>query len=214
MPDFTFEDTCGARVAGIDEVGRGPWAGPVVAGAVIFERNAVCTRVLCLLNDSKKMSAKARLLARDALLHEAAKEHLWFATAQASVAEVDTLNIHKATLLAMTRAVQALPIAPTHLLVDGLFVPPMGVPGTPLVKGDARSLSIAAAAILAKVERDLLMADLARDFPGYGWEKNAGYGTKAHQEGLAQKGVTPHHRRSFAPIAKLIEETRGSACAA
>lgn len=208
MPDFTFENIHGARVAGVDEVGRGPWAGPVVAGAVIFERGAVCTRVLSLLNDSKKMSLKARLLARDALLREAAKEHLWFAIAQASVEEVDTLNIHKATLLAMTRAVHALHVAPSFLLVDGLFVPPAGIQGAPLVKGDARSLSIAAAAILAKVERDSLMADLARDFPGYGWEKNAGYGTKAHQEGLAQRGVTPHHRRSFAPIAKLIGEER------
>ncbi|MCA0369737.1 MAG: ribonuclease HII [Proteobacteria bacterium] len=206
MPDFSFEDRHGAHVAGVDEVGRGPWAGPIVAGAVVFERGAVCPKALALLKDSKKMTARARLKARDALFQEAEREHLWFCLGEASVEEIDALNIHQATLLAMARAVEGLARAPSYLLVDGLFVPKGSVPGQPLVKGDDKSLSIAAAAILAKVARDALMADLASAFPGYGWEKNAGYGTKAHQEGLALHGVTPHHRRSFAPIAKLISQ--------
>lgn len=186
----------GARfVVGLDEVGRGPWAGPVVACAARLRGPAPDG-----LNDSKKLNAAKR----------AALEPLLMAICdvgfgEATVEEIDRLNIRQATHLAMQRAVADLPQAPDHLLIDGNDRPAwVDVPFELIVGGDGRCPSIAAASVLAKVRRDCGMEALAQQHPGYGWETNAGYGTKAHQMALAKHGVTPHHRRSFAPIRKML----------
>jgi len=199
MPDFSMEISLGRQVAGIDEAGRGPWAGPVVAAAVVLDRSTFPQDLAAQIDDSKKL----RKPVRDLLFQHigAIAPH---AIAQASVEEIDRLNILQASMLAMRRAFENLPEAPACALVDGNCDPRLGVPTRCLVGGDGHSLSIAAASILAKVARDRIMTGLARRFPGYGWDTNAGYGTKEHQRGLAELGVTPHHRRSFAPIAKLL----------
>jgi ribonuclease HII len=204
MPDFFWEEASPWPVAGVDEVGRGPWAGPVLACAVVMDRQKTSHSLLDLLRDSKKLTKLRREKAYHALMLAARAQQVFYAFGWASPLEIDTLNIHKATLLAMTRAVEGLNPAPASLLVDGLFVPPCNVPGKALIKGDDVSYSIAAASILAKITRDQHMADLALEHPGYAWEKNAGYGTKLHQEGLARLGVTSHHRKSFAPIGTLL----------
>ncbi|MCW1918996.1 ribonuclease HII [Rhodobacter sp. KR11] len=195
-PDFSFETEARAsgflRVAGVDEVGRGPLAGPVTAAAVILDP----MRIPEGLRDSKTIS-KAALPRIAAQIHALAEVRI----AHASVEEIDQLNILQAALLAMRRAVDAL--GADHVLVDGKFVP-KGLSGLALVKGDARSLSIAAASIVAKVERDRIMVDLAQQYPGYGWEKNAGYPSPAHKRALLDLGVTPFHRRSFAPVHKML----------
>lgn len=200
MPDFSIEASLGGDVAGIDEAGRGPWAGPVVAAAVILDRAKLPPDLAAELDDSKKLSKAVR---ERLFSHIEAKAT--YGIGQASVDEIDALNILQASMLAMRRAFENLPRKPQYAIVDGNRDPGLGVPTRCIVGGDASSLSIAAASILAKVTRDRIMADLAREFPGYGWEKNAGYGTKQHQQGLVEKGVTPHHRRSFAPIAKLLK---------
>jgi ribonuclease HII len=203
MPDFALEDSAlaeigpGALIAGVDEVGRGPWAGPVVAAAVILKREYVPDG----LDDSKALS-KAR---REALF-EAIQEHAIIGYGSASVEEIDDINILQASLLAMTRAVEALGVAPHIALIDGNRAPRLACPARPVVKGDSRSLSIAAASIIAKVTRDRLMADLACEHPAYGWERNAGYGTREHQEALRLVGICPHHRKSFAPIRELMTQ--------
>jgi ribonuclease HII len=190
---FDFEDLHRGPVAGVDEAGRGPWAGPVVAAAVILDRHNFPAG----LNDSKQLSEAARSRLFEALL---AQRH---GIGIASVEEIDTLNIHWATMLAMERAVAALGVAPSHVLVDGNRLPRWSHAATAIIKGDGRSLSIAAASIIAKVTRDRLMVALDAEFPGYGWADNKGYGTPAHQRGLATHGITPHHRKSFAPIRAL-----------
>jgi ribonuclease HII len=196
MPDFTFEDECGAApVAGIDEAGRGPWAGPVVAAAVVLDRD----RVPPGLADSKTLSAAAR-----ARLHAAIRHCAAVGIGMATVEEIDRLNIREATFLAMARALEALPVRPAFALVDGNGMPRLSCPAQCVVKGDARSLSIAAASIIAKVERDRLMDELGADHPGYGWERNRGYGTAEHAAALASLGITPHHRRSFRPIHNIL----------
>lgn len=198
MPDFSFELAAPATpVCGIDEAGRGPWAGPVVAGAVILD----VSRIPDGLNDSKKLSARRR----DALFAALQDHHVGLGIA--TVEEIDRLNILQATYLAMRRAVAALPITPSYALIDGNRKPD-GLPcaGETIVKGDSRSLSIAAASIIAKVSRDRMMTALAAEWPGYGWERNAGYGVAAHAEALRNLGVTPHHRRSFKPIHKMLCE--------
>jgi len=204
LPDFTHETTAQARgflrIAGVDEVGRGPLAGIVTAAAVILDPAAIPQG----LRDSKVLSP-ARRAALAARLHACA--HV--AIAHASVEEIDALNILQASHLAMRRALAALPFPPDFALIDGNRLP-MGLPHSAeaLVKGDARCLSIAAASIVAKVARDAIMADLARDFPGYGWEANAGYPTRAHVAALNALGVSPHHRRSFKPVRNILcEET-------
>jgi ribonuclease HII len=203
MPDFALEDSAlaeigpDALIAGVDEVGRGPWAGPVVAAAVILKREYVPDG----LDDSKALS-KAR---REALF-EAIQEHAIIGYGSASVEEIDDINILQASLLAMTRAVEALGVAPHIALIDGNRAPRLACPARPVVKGDSRSLSIAAASIIAKVTRDRLMADLACEHPAYGWERNAGYGTREHQEALRLVGICPHHRKSFAPIRELMTQ--------
>lgn len=198
MPDLSLEAALGGVVAGIDEVGRGPLAGPVVAAAIIIDPATLPAELATHLDDSKKLSAKKREHL-DALI----RQHCRFAIAQASVAEIDRLNILKATFLAMARAVDGLGIVPDHALVDGNRPPPLPCPAHCVIGGDGKSLSIAAASIIAKVHRDRLMAALDLDFPGYGWAANAGYGTKAHMAALKRLGPTPHHRTSFAPVAQL-----------
>lgn len=182
-------------IAGIDEVGRGPWAGPVTACAVILDPNNIPDG----LNDSKVLTAKRREQLFDLIMDSAQ-----VSCVHVEVAEIDLINILQATFRAMERAVSHLPI-PNHILVDGNKLPPnLPSPATAVVKGDAKSVSIAAASIIAKVTRDRLMSDLSEAYPGYGWEKNAGYGTKMHQLGLLNHGVTPHHRRSFKPIHNIL----------
>lgn len=205
MPDFSFEDSFNGKIAGVDEAGRGPWAGPVVAGAVIILDRNLDPFLLNGLDDSKKLSAKKREQLYDALLEAEAKGQLKTGIGEASAEEIDQINILQATFLAMRRAVEALGIMPDYVLVDGNQTPrPFVCPVKIVVKGDARSYSIAAASIMAKVYRDRLMCRLAEEFPYYGFEKNAGYGTALHIAGLREHGITPQHRKSYRPIQEII----------
>ncbi len=195
-PNFEFEARSPKPVCGVDEVGRGPWAGPVTAAAVILDP----ANIPAGLNDSKKLS----MVRREVLFAEIMTSSV-VCVASASVQEIDRINILQATFLAMRRAIDGLAIKPEFALIDGNKIPPdLPCEARAIVKGDARSLSIAAASIIAKVTRDRLMCDLSATYPGYGWETNMGYGTKAHQAGLATLGVTPHHRVSFKPIHKML----------
>ena len=182
-------------IMGVDEVGRGPWAGPVTACAVILDPKNIPPG----LNDSKKLNVKQR-----AMLFEEIMNSSLVSCVHVDVGEIDKINILQATFRAMERSISKLPI-PDHILIDGNKLPPnLPSPATAIIKGDSKSASIAAASIIAKVTRDKLMSDLSVEYPGYGWEKNAGYGTKMHQSGLLNNGVTPHHRRSFKPIHKML----------
>lgn len=199
-PDYSFELAAQARgllrIAGTDEVGRGPLCGPVTAAAVILDP----ARIPAGLNDSKKLTAKRRA----ALVEEITASADW-CVAHASVEEIDSLNILRASHLAMCRAVAGLRTRPDHVLVDGNRLPQdLGVSAEAIVKGDGRSVSIAAASILAKEARDALMVDLAQQYPGYGWERNAGYPTQDHLQALLDLGVTPVHRRSFKPVHNIL----------
>jgi ribonuclease HII len=195
-PDFSHERALGGSVAGVDEVGRGPLAGPVTAAAVVLDPGAIPEG----LNDSKKVPQAKREALFDTL-HQVAQVSIGWA----DIDEIDALNIRGASLLAMRRAVEGLPHVPSHALIDGNAVPPdMPCPATTLIKGDARSLSIAAASIVAKVARDRVMVALAQQHPGYGWERNAGYGTAEHLAALRDLGVTPAHRRSFKPVHNIL----------
>jgi ribonuclease HII len=199
-PDYSFEAAASARgavrVVGVDEVGRGPLAGPVTAAAVWLDPRVIPDG----LNDSKKLGPDLRE-GLAALLVECADVSI----AHASVEEIAELNILRASHLAMRRAIAGLRVIPDHLLIDGNRMPDgLDLPGECVVRGDARVLSIAAASIVAKVARDRIMADLARSFPGYGWEQNAGYPTPAHKRALSDLGVSPHHRRGFAPVHKIL----------
>ncbi|KAF0675490.1 ribonuclease HII [Profundibacterium mesophilum] len=205
-PDFIRERALHhagrTRICGIDEVGRGPLAGPVVAAAVILDPAAIPDGI----RDSKRLT-RLRRRALAARIAECAEVGI----GSASVEEIDEINILQATLLAMRRAVAALPAPPDHALIDGNRHPGgLPCPADTLVRGDALSLSIAAASIAAKVWRDDLMAELAVKFPGYGWERNAGYGTLAHHGGLQLLGVTPHHRRSFRPVHNILYQGNSS----
>lgn len=204
-PDWSHEQQCGHRfVAGIDEAGRGPWAGPVVAAAVILDPATLPPGV----HDSKQIKAHKR----EALFEAIQSCALATGVGIAGVEEIDTLNILEATKLAMCRATEALAIAPQFALVDGNQLPRnLPCPAKAIIDGDALSLSIAAASIIAKVTRDRIMHTLAQQHPHYGWDRNAGYGTKQHQEALARYGVTAHHRRSFAPIRRLLEQSEQAA---
>ena len=199
MPDFDLEDAAGGVVAGIDEAGRGPWCGPVVAAAVILERHTLPDDLRHGLDDSKKLKP-----ARRELLFAALAAHARIGVGLSEAAEIDRVNILEATMLAMERAVTGLEVIPDVALVDGNRAPDLPCAARPVIKGDAKSLSIAAASIVAKVTRDRIMAELAQDFPGYGWERNSGYGTAEHQEALKRLGVTQHHRKSFKPIIKIL----------
>lgn len=198
-PDFSVETQLGGRVAGVDEVGRGPLAGPVTAAAVVLDPAAIPEG----LNDSKKLTARRRTALLEILLASSEVSLGW-----ASVEEIDALNIRNATFLAMSRALAGL--APVdHALVDGNALPPdLPCPATAIVKGDGKSLSIAAASIAAKVGRDAHMMALSRQYPGYGWEKNAGYPTADHRQALLDIGVTPHHRRSFKPVHNILYQAK------
>jgi ribonuclease HII len=204
MPDYALEAELSGVVCGIDEAGRGPWAGPVVAAACVIDISQLPHTLKTSLDDSKKLSAKKRKTLFAALEEEAGLGSLHFAAGEASVEEIDTINILRATLTAMTRAVEGLPVRPDHALVDGTILPDLPCPARAVPKGDGLSLSIAAASIVAKVTRDRFMAVLDQDYPGYGFAHNAGYGTAEHQAALARLGVTPHHRKSFAPIHKIL----------
>lgn len=181
------------HVAGVDEVGRGPLAGPVVAAAVILPEGCWIDGV----DDSKKLTHEKRL----ALYERIVTSCVCWGVGAASAAEIDRINIRRATALAMQRAIRRLSCPPAHLLVDGLPVPELGLDGqTAIVDGDAKVHSIAAASILAKVTRDRLMERLAARHPAYGWERNKGYGTPEHLEALNLHGPTRHHRQSFQPV--------------
>lgn len=204
-PDFAFEEEAGAPqviVCGVDEAGRGPLAGPVVAAAVILDPAHLPPG----LDDSKKLTAKKR-----EALYGLIRAQAQVGVGMASVEEIDRINILAASMLAMSRAVAALPSAPAHALIDGNRSPELACPATPVVKGDSRSLSIAAASIVAKVTRDRMMIEMAAEFPAYGFERHMGYGTKQHLDALENAGPCPHHRKSFAPVAALLTQDIESA---
>jgi ribonuclease HII len=210
MPSFDMERAAGGRVAGVDEVGRGPLAGPVLAAAVVFTRR-VPTKLARMIDDSKKLTAEQRLLAFNALLSYPDAQ---IAVGAASVDEIGRLNILHAAMLAMRRAVARLPAPPDLALIDGNRPPALPCPTRCVVGGDAVSLSIAAASIVAKVLRDRGMARLAVRFPGYGWEANAGYGTASHRAALRRLGPTPHHRRDFGTVRLLAAQVASDRLAA
>ncbi|MGI9371043.1 MAG: ribonuclease HII [Hyphomicrobiales bacterium] len=202
-PDYSLETLCCEKgfsaIAGVDEAGRGPWAGPVVAAAVILNQDAIPKG----LNDSKKLSEQRR-----EELFDVISETSHVGIGIADEAKIDDLNILHASLAAMTDAVDNLPKPADFALIDGNKLAQLPCPGQTIVKGDSRSLSIAAASIIAKVTRDQMMRDLAKIYPGYGFERHKGYGTAQHQSALAKLGPCPHHRKSFAPIAALLAPTR------
>lgn len=199
MPDFSLESEHGGRVAGLDEAGRGPLAGPVTAAAVVFLAPPPVA-LARLLDDSKKLTAARRDAAFAALLDAARDGLLQHAIAAASAAEIGRLNILRASQLAMQRALARLPSLPDLALVDGNQPPRLPCAVRAVVGGDAASFSIAAASILAKVIRDRAMARLDARWPGYGFAAHQGYPTAAHRAALAQLGPTPHHRRGFGPV--------------
>ncbi len=199
-PDFSLETELArsgcAWIVGVDEVGRGPLAGPVTAAAVRLNPDDLPQG----LQDSKRLGGAARELLFAQIMARAT-----VGIGHATPAEIDEINILQATYLAMHRAIAALPVPPDHLLIDGNRLPrdlPCGAQA--VVKGDGKVMSIAAASIIAKVTRDRIMADLDQRYPGYGWAENAGYPTKRHKNAIADLGPTPEHRRSFAPIRKIL----------
>ena len=193
MPDHSFEDAARAKgfalVCGVDEAGRGPLAGPVCAAAVILPPGCEIDG----LNDSKKLTEKKR----EALFPVIQQQALAWSVAYAEVEEIDSLNILQATFLAMRRAVEGLSLPADYALIDGNRLPPLAIPGETVVKGDSRSMSIAAASILAKVSRDHVMLDLDRQFPQYAFAQHKGYGTALHYEKIKEHGVSPVHRLTF-----------------
>ncbi|MCR8826825.1 ribonuclease HII [Pseudosulfitobacter koreensis] len=200
MPDYSFELEIGGCVAGVDEVGRGPLAGPVMAAAVVLDP----ADILEGLNDSKVLTAKRR-----AALYAELMSRAHVSLGIATVEEIDEHNILRASHLAMVRAIAGLPMCPDHVLIDGNMVPRgLNLPATTVIKGDGRSVSIAAASIVAKIRRDAVMVDLAQQHPGYGWETNMGYPSKSHKEALLRIGVTPHHRRSFKPVHNILYQDK------
>jgi ribonuclease HII len=200
MPDLKHEKRIGGRIAGVDEVGRGPLAGPVLAAAVILPAR-LPRGLAARIDDSKKLSAPARAAALSALKASGAT----IAFGAASVPEIARLNILHASMLAMRRAIAALPVAPDHVLVDGNRVPGIAIPCTALVGGDALSLSIAAASIAAKELRDALMCRLHARYPLYGWAQNAGYAVTLHREAIRQHGPTCHHRAGFGALLRGLD---------
>lgn len=194
-PCFKIEIEFPEPLAGVDEAGCAPLAGPVVAAAVILDRKKFPRGI----DDSKKLPIEQR-----EAIYERLRTCAVIGVGVASVEEIDSINIYWARMLAMTRAVEALGLEPAWVLVDGNACPRWQRPSKPIVDGDAKCRSIAAASIVAKVTRDRLMAEHARDYPGYGWETNRGYGTPQHYRGLEALGVTPLHRRSFAPVREIL----------
>jgi ribonuclease HII len=203
MPDLALEAEDGGVVCGVDEAGRGPLAGPVVAAAVVLDLDHMPKTLRREIDDSKVLSAEQRQECYAALRRCAV-----IGVGAASVREIDRINILRASLLAMRRAVLALGFRPDLALVDGNQKPPLTCPLATVVGGDAKSLSIAAASIIAKVTRDAIMADLARRHDGYGWEHNAGYSTPDHRAAILSLGLTPHHRRSFGLVKAMLGEAQ------
>ena len=204
FPTYKYEEKLKlqgySNIVGVDEVGRGPIAGPVFAAAVVLDPNHIPMG----LNDSKKLSAKKRNL----ILSEIMK-HADVSVGSASEREIEETNILQASHLAMVRAIDGLKSVPGYILIDGNLVPSsLDVPATALIRGDTSSVSIAAASIVAKVKRDLVMCDLGQHFPGYGWEKNAGYPTQQHLSALQDLGITPHHRRTFRPVRNILYQEK------
>jgi ribonuclease HII len=202
-PDFSFETECGAEnVAGADEAGRGPLCGPVVAAAVIFspaaKKQLIINNEKLIINDSKKMTHKQRAVAFDWIM-----QNCIVGVGMCSPAEIDEINILWASMLAMKRAVDAMAIRPDFVLVDGNRMP-AGLVGRAIVKGDSKSLSIAAASIVAKETRDGIMSELAEQFPQYGWDKNAGYPTASHLQAIKNFGINEHYRKTYGPVKGLI----------
>ncbi|MDA9651105.1 ribonuclease HII [Pelagibacteraceae bacterium] len=194
-PSYKFDQAYETPIIGVDEVGRGPLAGPVISAAIILNKEKIPEGI----NDSKKLSKKKREVINEELISQHS-----FAIGIASVEEIDKINILQASLLAMKRAVLNLNIKPQTILVDGNKLPDLEYNMYSIIKGDSKSISIAAASIIAKVYRDKLMQDLSLQYPGYYWEKNSGYGTKQHLLALNNLGVTPIHRKSFAPIYNML----------
>lgn len=200
-PDFLFEiQTKNSFIAGVDEAGRGPLCGPVVAAAVMFKNFDI--QIPVIIRDSKQMSARARKETCDWLKNN---ENVIWAIGQASPAEIDSLNILWASMLAMKRAIDNLSVKPECCLIDGNRIPD-GVNGMAIVHGDAKSLSIAAASIIAKETRDSIMHDLAKQYPYYGWDKNAGYPTSEHLQAIEKYGINDLFRKSFGPVKKRIAD--------
>ena len=207
MPDFSLEESLGlstsAVIVGVDEVGRGPLAGPVTAAAVVVDRQKITLDLLTKIDDSKKISQK-----KHATISKQIESIAIIGIGWASSGEIDQLNILEATMLAMQRAISSLRKQiisdPDYILIDGNKVPRLDFPSKAIVRGDEKSLSIAAASIVAKSKRDAFMTSLSKLYPGYGWEKNAGYGTREHLAAIEREGITVHHRRSFKPIANYL----------
>jgi ribonuclease HII len=205
VPSFAHERKIGGRVAGIDEAGRGPLAGPVVAACVLLDIEHTPRKLQRALDDSKQLSREEREAAFTLLAAARTEGSVSIGVGAASVGEIDRINILQATFLAMRRALARLPVPPDHVLIDGNQLPrDLPCPATALVGGDGLSFSIAAASIVAKVLRDRAMHRLAARYPGFGWMTNVGYGTQRHTQGLAQHGPSPHHRLSFAPCAQFV----------
>ena len=199
MPDLSIEKNKNnlnyKLIAGVDEVGRGPWAGPVYSAAVILD----ISKIPAEINDSKKMSEKKR----DEIYSRIVSEH-HYSIGVADVNEIDELNILQASLLSMKRAITNLHLNPDFVLIDGVHRPNLDIDSENIIKGDSKSLSIAAASIIAKVERDRFMKKIDEEYPCYNWKKNKGYGTKEHQNALNIHGISKHHRKSFSPIRKIL----------
>jgi ribonuclease HII len=205
MPDFRIERRCTGLVCGIDEAGRGPLAGPVVAAAVVLDPRRFPKTLRDVLDDSKALSIEERETCYRALRRCVDRGAARVGVAAASVPEIDRINILRAALLAMSRAVAVLGVRPDTALVDGDIAPPLTCAVRTVVKGDALSFSIAAASVVAKVTRDRIMRGLAPRYPVYRWETNVGYATPEHGEAIRRFGVTRHHRRSFAPVRLALE---------
>jgi len=204
MPDFALERDCAGLVCGIDEAGRGPLAGPVVAAAVVIDRRRFRGELRRTLDDSKALSRELRESCYQGLVGYAQIGAVRIGVGAASRPEIDRINILRASLVAMGRAVTALGLVPEIALVDGNVAPMLPCPVRTVVKGDALSFSIAAASVVAKVTRDRIMRRLATRYPGYGWATNVGYATPEHGDAIRRLGITPHHRRSFEPVRLAI----------
>ncbi|MCK5374674.1 MAG: ribonuclease HII [Alphaproteobacteria bacterium] len=205
--DFSIEDQYDGLVCGLDEVGRGPLAGPVIAACVVIPKELRNLDFIAYVKDSKKLSAKKR-----DMLYDEITAHFPYEISALSPQEIDEHNILQASLSAMKKSHDAMlenyNIKVVHALIDGNKVPIIATPASAIIKGDAKSKTIAAASIIAKVTRDKIMSDLAKDYPYYGWERNAGYPTKEHRKALLMHGITSHHRRSFAPVRKILESSQ------
>jgi len=205
LPNFSFEKEFIKPVIGIDEVGRGPLAGPVVSCAFIFFDIQINDKDLFFIDDSKKLSQIKKIIALKEIYNLKKKNKLQFSLGMANVEEIDKFNILEATKLSMRRAVKKLNLPPTQLIIDGnIDLQLKNYPSKSIIKGDLKSYSIAAASIIAKIHRDRYMHFLSYNYPSYGWSSNAGYGTKKHIEEIYKKGFTAHHRKSFEPIKSLI----------